>query len=214
MKTYLFDFDGTLVDSMPNYASAMLRILDENNVPYGSDIIKIIAPLGVAGTAEYFIQMGLKMSFDEIIAVMKRYMVEGYLYHIPAKKNVISALETLKQQGASLNILSAGPHITIDPCLKRLGIYDWFDHIWSTDDFGIPKSDPAVYRLAVEKLGVKEENVLFCDDNLHAVKTAKAAGLTVCGVYDESSKEYAEEMKAAADYYIQDFSELLATGGK
>ena len=31
-RTYLFDFDGTLVDSMPHYASLMLRILEENNV--------------------------------------------------------------------------------------------------------------------------------------------------------------------------------------
>ncbi len=33
-KTFLFDFNGTLVDSMPAYISAMLRILDENNVNY------------------------------------------------------------------------------------------------------------------------------------------------------------------------------------
>ena len=32
-KTYLFDFDGTLVDSMPTYGGLMLRILDENNIP-------------------------------------------------------------------------------------------------------------------------------------------------------------------------------------
>ena len=32
IKTYLFDFDGTLVDSMPTYVSAMLRILDENSI--------------------------------------------------------------------------------------------------------------------------------------------------------------------------------------
>ena len=47
-KTYLFDFDGTLVDSMPAYISVMLRILDENNIKYESDIIKIITPLGYA----------------------------------------------------------------------------------------------------------------------------------------------------------------------
>ena len=46
MKTYLFDFDGTLVDSMPTYVSVMLRILDENNIKYSSDIVKIITPLG------------------------------------------------------------------------------------------------------------------------------------------------------------------------
>lgn len=46
MKTYLLDFDGTLVDSMPTFVSVMLRILDENHVAYGDDIIKIIPPSG------------------------------------------------------------------------------------------------------------------------------------------------------------------------
>ena len=39
--------------------------------------------------------------------------------------------------------------------------------------------------------------------------TAKAAGKNVCGVYDDSSEEYTEEIKSIADYYIFNFSELL-----
>ena len=52
MKYYLFDFDGTLVDSMPTFVGVMLRILDENGIKYGSDIVKIITPLGYIGTAK------------------------------------------------------------------------------------------------------------------------------------------------------------------
>lgn len=47
MKTYLFDFDGTLVDSIPVYIASMLHILDQNNFPYEKDIVKIITPLGL-----------------------------------------------------------------------------------------------------------------------------------------------------------------------
>ena len=68
MKYYLFDFDGTLVDSMPTYAAMMLRILDENKISYGDDIIKIITPLGYKGTAEYFKSIGLDMELDAILA--------------------------------------------------------------------------------------------------------------------------------------------------
>ena len=58
--TYLFDFDGTLVDSMPTFISTMLRILDENSISYGDDLVKTITPLGAEGTAEYFIrELGL-----------------------------------------------------------------------------------------------------------------------------------------------------------
>ena len=68
MKAYLFDFDGTLVDSMPTYASVMLRILREQNVPHNEGIIKIITPLGYKGTAEYYKTMGMKISVEECMA--------------------------------------------------------------------------------------------------------------------------------------------------
>ena len=55
MKTYLFDFDGTLVDSMPVFGKMMKHIFDENNISYGEDFIKILTPLGLKGIAEYCI---------------------------------------------------------------------------------------------------------------------------------------------------------------
>lgn len=211
MNTFLFDFDGTLVDSMPTYISAMLRILNENNISYDSDIIKIITPLGVNGTAEYYIKtLGINKSKEELIDLMKNYMLYAYYHTIPAKENVIYVLKELKKKGDSLNVLTASPHITLDACLKRLGIYDLFDHVWSCDDFHTTKADPDIYVMAAQRLNKNVEDIWFLDDNLNADKTAKAAGMKVCGVYDDSSKEYADEMKAIADYYIYNFSELLS----
>ena len=66
-KTFLFDFDGTLVDSMPTFVGLMLRILDENGIDYGDDIVKTITPLGLAGTARHFIGMGLDMAESDIL---------------------------------------------------------------------------------------------------------------------------------------------------
>ena len=210
MKTYLFDFDGTLVDSMPTYVSAMLRILDENGIPYEKDIVKIITPLGLMGTATYYRDtLGLSMPMEDLIGLMAKYMLEEYQYRIPAKSNVASTLQELKRRGASLNVLTASPHITLDACLKRLGLFDLFDNVWSCDDFATTKADPEIYRKAAERLGVPVGEVLFLDDNYNADKTAKEAGMQVCGVYDESSAEYVDEIKSIADRYIYDFSELL-----
>ena len=209
MNTYLFDFDGTLVDSMPTYVSSLLRILDDCGISYHSDIVKTITPLGIAGTADYFIKMGVKMPKEKIVQLMKHYMLEEYMYNIPAKENVTEVLKKLKERGASLNVLTASPHITLDSCLVRLGLFDLFDNIWSCDDFNTTKSNPEIYKMAAEKLGEKPENILFLDDNYNADKTAKDAGMLVCGVYDESSKDYVEEIKSVADYYIYNFGELL-----
>ena len=208
MNTYLFDFDGTLVDSMPTFVSMMLRILDENHIQYGDDIVKIITPLGYAGTADYFIQLGMPLSKEEIMALMHKYALDAYVNEIPAKSNVVTALKEMKARGDSLNVLTASPHPMLDPCLKRLGIYDLFDYVWSCDDFNTTKSNPEIYKMAAEKIGKPVDEIMFLDDNYNADKTAKSAGMLVCGVYDDSSKDYVEEMKTVTDYYIFDFSEL------
>lgn len=209
IHTFLFDFDGTLVDSMPTFVSSMLRILDENHISYADDIVKTITPLGINGTAEYYIHtLGLDMPKDRLISLMKEYMLDAYFYHIPAKANVICALQELKKRGASLNVLTASPHITLDACLKRLGIWSLFDNVWSCDDFNTTKADPGIYVAAAQKLRKQVDEVLFLDDNLNADTTAKSAGMKVCGVFDPSSEEYADQIKAVCDYYIYDFSEL------
>lgn len=209
MKTYLFDFDGTLVDSMPVYATSMLKILDDYGIKYNDDIIKRITPLGITGTAEYYVKLGVPLSVDGIIEIMKRDMLNEYLYNIEAKPNVISTLKALKQGGAELNVLTASPHISLDACLKRLGIFELFSNVWSCDDFATTKSDPAIYKMVAERLGSGISNILFADDNFNALKTAKSVGMTVCGVYDKTSDEYTDEIKELADFYISDFSQLI-----
>ena len=209
MKAYIFDFDGVLVDSMATYAGCMLRILDENGIPYSSDIIKIITPLGSAGTAKYFQQLGLQMTDSEILTQIGKYLYDAYTHHIQAKPEVISTLQQLKEKGIRLNILTAGPHVTLDPCVQRLGIADLFENIWSCDDFQTGKTDPNIYKMAAQRLGLSTDEVLFLDDNYNADKAAKAAGLTVCGVYDDSSKEYESAIREITDHYIYSLPELL-----
>ena len=70
MRTYVFDFDGTLVDSMPSFIAGVLKVLDEYSVKYNDDIIKIITPLGFLGTAEYFIkEFNLNYGGEELVEI-------------------------------------------------------------------------------------------------------------------------------------------------
>lgn len=193
---------------MPAYIAAMLRILDESNIKYDDDIVKIITPLGYAGTARYYKELWGPLSEEEMIARMNEYVYNEYAYNIQAKYNVISVLEKLKGQGADLNVLTASPHTVLDVCLKRIGIYHLFTNVWSCDDFSTTKADPMIYKKAADKLGKPIGNILFLDDNLNADKTAKSAGMKVCGVYDDSSKDYTDDIKVVTDYYIYDFLEL------
>ena len=63
--------------------------------------------------------------------------------------------------------------------------------------------------MAAKRLGKDVSEIIFIDDNPEADRTAKSTGMTVYGIYDDSSREYIDEMKSICDRYIYDFSELL-----
>ncbi len=210
MKKLIFDFDGTLVDSMRQWAGKMINVLERNSIDYPKDIIKIITPLGDRGTAKYFIEkLGLDMSESDIIAQMDEYALKEYTYNIQAKETVVETLDLLKKEGYSLNILTASPHRMLDVCLGRIGIYDMFDNVWSCDDFGRTKSDVNIYYEVAGLLNTTTEDCVFFDDNINALSVAKKSGMTVVGVYDDSSADYANEIIKLSDSYIYRFSDYI-----
>ena len=210
-KTFLFDFDGTLVDSMPTYAALMIRILDDRKISYGEDIVKIITPLGYAGTAKYFREvLGVTDSEEDLVCKMNEYALYEYSYNIPAKEGVGETLKRMKELGYRLNVLTASPHAVLDPCLKRLGLYDIFDNVWSCDDFPYTKADPQIYISAASRMGVPVTDVIFVDDNMGAVSASLKAGAFGVGIYDRSSEDCREQFKQTADRYVDCFSELLS----
>ncbi len=206
--TYIFDFDGTLVDSMPAYARTMLQIIEENHLNCPQDVIKIITPLGYTGAAEYLIKLGLNMSVEAFTQRAVALVKQEYERNIPAKEYVKEKLIELKNSGNSLNVLTASPHSVLDVCLKRVGLYDLFDNIWSCDDFNCTKAETKIYHAAAEKLNKDVSDCCFVDDNVNAVATAKEAGMIAVGIYDDSSSEFVDEMKKVAHRYIYNFSEL------
>ena len=206
--TYIFDFDGTLVDSMPVFSATMAEIFQENQLPIPADFVRIITPLGYIGTAKYAIDLGCKLTVEEFCALATKKMEAQYHTTIPAKAYVEAKLRQLKQKGHSLNVLTASPHGVLDKCLERLGLYDLFDNVWSCEDFATSKADPQIYVSSASQLGRRVEECMFVDDNIGAITTAKQAGMITVGVYDDSSKDMVAEMTAAADIYIYDFSEL------
>ncbi len=204
---YLFDFDGTLVDSMPSWINKMMGILKKAGVSYPDNVIEIITPLGDVGSAEYFIrELGVPMTVSEMIAEMDVVALPAYRDEIPLKVGVYDALHRLHEMGKKLYVLTASPHRMLDPCLQRTGVYELFEGVWSSEDFGLTKGDAAIYEAAAKEMGTTVEQVLFFDDNIKAVSTAKAAGMQTVGVYDPSAAGFTEQMKRTCHFYLENFS--------
>ena len=86
-------------------------------------------------------------------------------------------LERLKSAGKTVCILSNGTREMLKNGVERTGISDRVDHIFSVDEIGIFKPDPAVYRMAVDALGRPLGNLLFFSSNQWDVSGASVFGL-------------------------------------
>lgn len=205
---YIFDLDGTLIDSMPTFARLIISTLDGMGIAYPDDVVRITTPLGYRGAAEYFTTLGMTRDVDGVVDEMTERARHEYENSIPLKAGVMDTLLALRAGGASLNVLTASPHAMLDPCLKRNGVYDLFDNLWSSDDFPVPKSNPEIYRMAAERLGREMSEIVFVDDNVGAVGAAMRSGVSVIGIFDESSAMDREAITEIADGYAESFSDI------
>ena len=209
-RTYIFDFDGTLVDSMTSAVKVLLGYLDERNVCYPDDIVKTIIPLGYVGIADYYVkEFSLKETPAQVYAETVRLLKDVYAKEVMPKPEVEKTLRILKAQEAKLNILTASPHVFLDPCIERLGWAELFDNMWSSDDFKLMKAKPQIYKEVAKRLDKTPQECCMVDDNAHALRAAKDAGLQTIAVYDSFSAEYEREMRSFADKYVTVFDEIV-----
>lgn len=194
---------------MPVLSRITLKVLDDYGIPYDDDIMQTFIPIGYEGMAACFVKLGVPLSKEEIVALLHQKAVEEYVNRIPGKNHVVPTIERLKTKNYGMNVLTASSHDMIDPCLRRLGIFDRFDHIWSCEDFATTKTDPNLYREVAHILGKCAGDIVLFDDNYSALKTAKSVGMKVCGVYDQTSEDLEKEIRSLTDYYLYDFQELL-----
>ncbi len=206
---YIFDMDGTLIDSMDYWIDYMRDLLDRFECTIPDDFVLTVTPMGAVRCAGYLQELGVRQSTEEILTAMKAFLVKAYSEEIPAKETVPETIRALKEKGHTLAVLTASPHSTLDPCLKRLHLYDLFDRVWSSDDFGMQKSELPLYGVVAGKLGARPEDCIFVDDNYTALMTAKEAGMRVIGAYDPYSESYRKEIEAITERYVEKMEDIL-----
>ncbi len=207
-KAYIFDMDGTLIDSVYSLDRSVKTSLDTQNIKYPENIVEIITPLGYEGAAKYLQSLGVKLTVEEIMQSMKESMIYDYQHTIPLKEHVKELLERLYKDGNTLCVLTASPHFLTDPCLERLCVWDKFAHVFSTDDFGMTKSDVRIYGEVAKRIGFDITDCVFVDDNLINITTAKQSGIGTVAVYDIANASNTDALKQIADRYVHSFDEF------
>ena len=210
IRAVVFDLDDTLVDSWSRFDGGMLPVLDEAGIAYDRDVmIAKMHPQGVPPTAALFCEMGVPGTVEEVTRRLEEGMYREYAHRIHLMPGAEDYLRHLREDGVRLFVLTASPHSITDPCLRNNGVFDWFEQVWTVEDYGMGKSNPELFLRVVGDIGLPAEEILYYDDNPVAVANAVASGMQVCGVLCPHTPQNAVRIPEVAEKYIASFKEIM-----
>lgn len=205
----IFDLDGTLIDSNGVWVEVDKIFLARRNAPYTKEYYEGVAHTILTNcaifTKEY---LHLEESCEEIIAEWME-LASGQYHDIPLKPGVREYLDRCKEAGHRMIIFTACVPEHCRAALEHHRLTSYFEQIIYAQELGVDKKSPAIFRKVAEMFGVKPKDCVLFDDSLTACKSAKAAGMTVVGVYDAHFRDSEPDMRELCDQYIQGFGDLL-----
>jgi len=209
-KAYIFDLDGTLLDSMGVWAQVDADFLAKRRIAVPPDYMDAISSMTFHEAAAYTIKhFSLPDTVEDLMREWNDMAAYAYGNTVRMKPHAKEFLITLRERGVKLAVATSLSAELCAPVLRNNGIDNFFDIICRTDEAGYGKTRPDVFLLTAQKIDVPPQDCLVFEDILAAVKSAKSAGMSVCAVYDKTSENDWEQIKAAADYAIVDFNEVL-----
>lgn len=175
------------------------------------DLQKSIEGMSFSETAIYFKnRFGLKDSLEQIKSDWNEMAWDKYLNEVPLKEGARQLLEYLKSSDIPAGIATSNSRELTELIINRHNITGYFASIRTSCEVLKGKPSPDIYLLVAKDLGVKPERCLVLEDIIPGIMAGKNAGMKVCAVYDEFSKDFTDEKIRLADYYVNSLRELLA----
>ena len=209
LKALIFDFDGLILDTETPEVLIWQSIYRDHGFELPVDEwAKTIGGWGISDfdAAEHL--SVLSQGRLDIDSLRERHRKESaeIVHASPILPGVMSMIEQAKENGLKVAIGSSSTHSWVDTHLKRLGIFDYFDHIICQDDVlsGRSKPYPDIFLKALEKLKVKREEAVVFEDSSNGVLAAQRAGIFVVGIPNQLTAK----MGVKGDITVPSLAEL------
>jgi len=180
-QAYLFDCDGTIVDSMPLHYLAWKRIFAEHGCEFsqerhyswgGMQTEEIVATLNA--------EQQLNMSPVEVARQKEEYYYE-ILHELRAVPEVLEHIEA-NHGRIPFAVVSGGTRDSVTRSLMASGLLDRFETLVCAGEYRNSKPHPEPYLMAAEQLGVAPEHCLVFEDTEIGIQAATAAGMAAVKV--------------------------------
>ncbi len=175
-EAYLFDCDGTIVDSMPLHYVAWKTVFAEWDCEFPEDLFY---SLGGMPVAEIIASMNDKFDLSMPIEETRKRKEQMYFDRLHELKAVPEVLEHIEVSHGQVPfaVVSGSTRDSVIASLATVSLLDRFETLVCAGDYQRGKPDPEAFLMAAERLGVRPESCLVFEDADMGIQAATAAGM-------------------------------------
>ena len=204
----IFDLDGVLVDSEIWWDEVRARFAaDHGRAWTAADQAAVMG----ANSAAWARIMRERLDLEMTDADIERAIVDGVVerYRLEGAPRIDGAVEAVRRIAAELPVAvaSSAHRAVIDAALEATGLAETFTVVVSSDEVDHGKPEPDVYLEAARRLGCDPAACLVVEDSMNGVRAARAAGMTVVLVPNDSVPP-APGTAALADLVLERLADL------
>ncbi|CAH0540344.1 HAD family hydrolase [Vibrio marisflavi] len=205
-EAYLFDMDGTLVNSEPLKGKALALACKQYDASVDYQIYKDVMGQEWSQVTNHFFQSAnISPNREEFNTHFREYYQELLQSHLVLNQGARKYIESLKKAGKKCAVVSSAAKWMIESILTQLEITSLFDAVVGKEDVSAHKPNPEAYNLAVSKLNVTPFQSVIFEDSTVGVKAGVASGNDVIAIRHEFNQNH--DLSSAL-LIIDDFSQL------
>lgn len=185
-EVYLFDMDGTLVNSEPLKGKALALACADYDVQVDYNIYKdVMGENWQVVTGHFFDHAGISPGLADFNRCFRthyeRMLGEELELNIGAK----SYIEHLKKEGKRCGVVSSAATWMVDNILTSLQLDHVFDLVITQEHVTKHKPDPEAYNLALQNLNVSAEHAVVFEDSTAGICAGRSSGCDVIAIKHE-----------------------------
>jgi len=181
LDVFLFDLDGTLIDSLELIRRSLVHTLASHGLP-ALTREEWLDGLGTPLTAQFRRYTADPKKIEELVRTYRTWNLAHHDALVRPFDGVRESLESLADSGGRLGVVTSKQRASARRSLECCGLGDLFEVLVGADDVdhGKPAPDPVL--LALERLGARAERAVYVGDSPHDISAARAAGTRTAAV--------------------------------
>lgn len=210
IQALIFDFDGLILDTETPEFSCWQNIYREHGFEFPSEKWGTI--VGGTGHSDFDAAEHLSLLTQgrldpESLRARNQLESQARIHTQGPLPGVMDYIHDAKRIGLKLAIASSSDRAWVHNHARRIGVFEYFDHIVTAEDVGLgrTKPNPDLFLTALRRLGASKESAIVFEDSPNGVRAANRAGIFVVAVPNAVTSTFPLE---GADLILSSLSEI------